>query len=78
MPKIRNARGPYWVALEQREREIIQGALDAAKGNRSAAAKLLCIDRWFMVKRMRHLGIDDKVETGPTHWLLDAAGNGVP
>lgn len=72
MPRVRNPNGAYWVALEQRERVIISGALKAAKGNRTNAAKLLGIDRWFMITRMRRLGIDDKVEH-TVHWMMKEA-----
>lgn len=77
MPKIRNRNGSYWLALERAERDIIASALRAAGGSRTNAAALLGIDRWFMVKRMRHLGLDEKVEPVRRHWLLEGVLAGV-
>lgn len=71
MPKFRNPKAAYWIALEQREREIITETLTVTRGRRSAAAALLGIDRSFMVKRMRHLGLDKKVAAAKPHWLLE-------
>jgi DNA-binding NtrC family response regulator len=60
MPARSNKSAPYWVALEMREREIIEQALTATEGNASRAASALGIDRTYLTKRMKQLGVDRK------------------
>lgn len=60
MAKRRNPNAPYWIALEQKEREIIEGALGATSGSLSRAANALGIDSSHLSRVIRRLGIDRK------------------
>ena len=60
MPIRRNPSAPYWLAIEKREREIIDGALSHTGGNVTRAAGALGIDRTHLINIMRRLGIDRK------------------
>lgn len=71
MPKRRNEDAPYWVALRETEKKLIEGALKATKFQRAEAARLLGIDRTYMVGRMRKLGISVEFKhQGEDNWLL--------
>jgi DNA-binding NtrC family response regulator len=48
---------PLRLAVAQFERDFIQRALKAAKGNRNEAAKILCIHRNTLFLKMRALGL---------------------
>lgn len=56
----RNPNAPFWVAIEQKEREVIEGALTATGGNITRTAKALGIDRSNLVKIMKRVGVDYK------------------
>ncbi len=58
MPTRRNPNAPYWLAIEQKEREIIDGALSATGGNVTRAASALGIDRTYLNKLIKRLEID--------------------
>lgn len=58
MPMKRNPRAPYWLAIAQKEREIIDGALAATGGNVTRAASALGIDRTYLTKLIKRLEID--------------------
>jgi DNA-binding NtrC family response regulator len=60
MPMKRNPNAPYWLAIEHKEREIIDGALLATCGNVTRAASALGIDRTYLTKIMKRLEIDRK------------------
>jgi DNA-binding NtrC family response regulator len=60
MPSKRNPNAPYWLALEHKEREIIEGALLATGGNVTRAASALGIDRTYLTKVMKRLDMDRK------------------
>jgi PAS domain S-box-containing protein len=79
-PRIRGARGGAYlppvqpaaepIPLKQRltdfERSLIERALEKAGDNKSKAAKLLGVNRPFLYRRLKELGIADDVETDPT------------
>lgn len=58
MPSKRNPNAPYWLALEKKEREIIDGALVVTGGNVTRAASALGIDRTYLTKIIKRLEID--------------------
>lgn len=60
MPIKQNPNAPYWIAIEQKEREIIEGALSATGGSLGRAANALGIHRTHLAKVMKRLNIDRK------------------
>lgn len=60
MASKRNPNAPYWLAIEQKEREIIDGALLATGGHVTRASSALGIDRTYLTKVMKRLGINRK------------------
>lgn len=60
MPVKKNPHAPYWLAIEAKKREIIEGALEATSGNITRAARALGIDRTYLAKKLQTLGIDRK------------------
>lgn len=53
-----NPAAPYWIAMEKREREIIEGALELTGGDVTRAARSLGIDRTYLTRIIKRLGID--------------------
>jgi hydrogenase-4 transcriptional activator len=56
-------------AVEQVERDLIQGALDRADGNISESARALGLTRRGLYLKIRRLGLDSRAESDPT--LMD-------
>ena len=53
-----NPDTPLAATLDQYERQLIAGALSAAKGNVADAARRLSTDRANLYRRMRRLGLE--------------------
>lgn len=51
--------------LEETEKQLIIGTLDYAKGNRSAAAKLLNVSRARLIRRLQQWGMDRETSEAP-------------
>ena len=58
MPQKRNPNAPFWIAMSQEESRIIDKALSATGGNVTRAANALGIDRSYLSKLIKSLGID--------------------
>jgi DNA-binding NtrC family response regulator len=59
--KVERTRGS---SLDDAERTHIEGVLATTRGNRSAAARLLGVDRKTLLRKLRRFGIDIESNTG--------------
>lgn len=60
MPVKSNPNGFYWAAMEDKEREVIEGALASNRGNITKTAAVLGIDRTYLTKLINKLGIENE------------------
>jgi PAS domain S-box-containing protein len=62
-PRLATGPMPLKEMLTQIERRLIERALERAGDNKSRAAKLLGVNRPFLYRRLKELGISDEPET---------------
>ncbi len=63
---------PLKEMLTRVERRLIEKALERAGDNKSKAAKMLGINRPFLYRRIKELGIADVAETADETWIEEA------
>lgn len=65
MSAKRNENAPFWVALRAYEKRLIEDSLREARGIIVDAAALLGVDRTFLSKKIKGLGINPKEHKAP-------------
>lgn len=54
--------GVYDLVMREVERRVIAATIDVAGGNRLKTAKILGLNRNTLLKKMRELGLDEKMK----------------